>query len=66
MVNLTTYTCIWFLLLALVDKLYTAQKVREEAMMMRLKLLNDEKEEFLKRIKKLEGDQGYVSCFLLS
>ena len=43
---------------ALVDKLYTAQKVREEAMNARMKLLIDEKEELYSRIRKLEKDSG--------
>ena len=53
--------------LALVDKLYTAQKVREDAMVTRMKLLVDEKDELYKRIRKLEKDQGYciyVSLFV--
>ena len=47
-----------FLALALVDKLYTAQKVREDAMLTRMKLLMDEKEELIQRMRKLEKDKG--------
>jgi len=50
-------------ILALVDKLYTAQKVREEAMTTRMKLLLDEKEELYKRIRRLERDHGYLIFF---
>eukprot|EP00111_Clytia_hemisphaerica_P019177 TCONS_00056655-protein len=46
---------------ALVDKLYTAQKVREDAMNVRMKLLIDEKEELQKRLRKLEKDHGFDS-----
>ena len=40
------------------DKIYTAQKEREVAVMTRLKLLTDEKQELQKRLKKIEKDHG--------
>ena len=54
-----------FRFLALVDKLYTAQKVREDAMVTRMKILVDEKDELYKRIRKLEKDQGYACLYIL-
>ena len=59
------YIILQFRFLALVDKLYTAQKVREDAMVTRMKILVDEKDELYKRIRKFEKDQGYACLYIL-
>ena len=43
---------------ALVDKIYTAQKERDTAVMARLKMANDERDETLERLKRIERDRG--------
>ena len=47
-----------FWLLALVDKIYAAQKERDTAVAARLKMANDERNEAIDRLKKLERDRG--------
>ncbi|XP_057304241.1 mirror-image polydactyly gene 1 protein-like [Hydractinia symbiolongicarpus] len=46
---------------ALVDKIYTAQKERDNAMMTRLKLMSAENEELIQRLKAFEKNQKFDS-----
>lgn len=45
-------------LLALIDKIYHAQKERDTAVNARLKLAKDEKEDLLARMRRLEKEQA--------
>ena len=40
------------------DKIYSAQKERDAAVMARLKLATDDRNEALERLKRLERDRG--------
>ena len=46
------------ILLALVDKIYSAQKERDKAIGARMKMANDERLDVIERLKKLERDRG--------
>lgn len=46
---------------ALVDKIYTAQKLREESINNRLKRITDEKEELMKKLSRYEKDNAVDS-----
>ena len=41
-------------ILELVEEIYRAQKVRDESMMARIKLANEERDEALSRLKRLQ------------
>ena len=49
---------VFFPILALVDKIYHAQKERDDAMNARLRLARDEKDELINRLRRLEKEQS--------
>ena len=56
-----------FLLTALVDKIYKAQKERDVAVLSRLRLANGERDEVLSRMKRLEQEQqGFVDFYSIT
>ena len=56
-----------FLLTALVDKIYRAQKERDAAVLSRLRLANGERDEVLARMKRLEQEQqGFVDFYSIT
>lgn len=50
-----------FCLLALVEEIFAAQKEHDEAILARMKLVNDERDDALNRAKRMEDRDGFDS-----